>query len=291
MKKLLFLLLLIPILTYSQERQQKQAVRQGSVTPAPAPRIQSTPRSGPDYSEYQQKQGVRQQSEYKPGRNYPISTPGYYHPYNNWAWGNNWRYRRFGHPTFWEYDYWVPHYWYDPWGYRQPARIYYYDEKRKTDTIRGTKPVISVGVQGNRNELGGFFTVGKKTYMILEYQRTFKRNESTYYPDLTTDVVLPWNDKRLPDIVRSGAFYIGGGRRINRTGVHVLLGVVSEKVRSQYFDELFILANNGKYSIPKYKDSYITLKGGVMHDFKFASIKADYEPARNRITLGVGVNF
>ncbi len=46
-----------------------------------------------------------------------------------------------GAPAF-GWNYWNPGFYLNDWGYRQPARVYIYDNGKR-DTIRGKKPVIS----------------------------------------------------------------------------------------------------------------------------------------------------
>lgn len=294
MKRLVLSLLLLPVFLLGQEREQKERIRQGMV-PAPIPspqRSQTPPAREQGSSEYDQKRYYRgsnkpvpnQPPTYQPPRRY------YYDPYWDWnfgGWGWN-RWNRWGAPGW--YDNWIPYSYYDNWGYRQPARIYV-QENGKVDTVKGVSPKISVGLQINQLEAGGFFTIGRKTYFLAEYQHTYKTDKSKYYPDLTRDVVLPWNDKQLSNITKGGTFFLGVGQRFKRTGVHAALGFVKERVRYQYYDELFVLSNNGNYSFPSYTDDYLSMKIGVLHDVKAATIKADYELTRNLFTIGVGVNF
>lgn len=297
MKKLLFLLLL-PLLVVSQERQQKESIRRGgSYTPPPSSYSPGANRQPPVFeqrpSESDQKRyyrGDNRQQVQPPTYHPPRNNYYYYDPYWDWnfgGWGWN-RWNRWGAPNF--YNYWNPYYYYDDFGYRQPARIYVRDGGA-VDTVKGVLPRLSIGVQANQLEGGAFFTIGRKTYFILEYQHTYRRDKSKYYEDLTRDVVIPWNDKRLDDITKGGTFFAGLGQRFKRTGVHAALGYVKERVRYQYFDELFILSNNGNYSFPSYNDTYLTMKLGVMHDVKSVTVKADYELSRRLFTVGLGVNF
>lgn len=303
MKNLILSLLLIPFLTLAQERGQKQAVRSGGSFPGYTPRSSTpapTPRSGPDRvsSEWGQKSQIRENAQHKPGSNIPRGGGSvyYYDPYpyygGGWGWGGgwipDWRWHRWGAPYY--YDNWYPWSYYDRWGYRQPARVYI-TEGGKTDTVRGIKPHVSLGVQGNKDQLGGFFTIGRKAFFIAEYQRFVATDKSTYYSDLTKDVVIPWNDKRLSNISKGGTLFLGAGHRFGANGVYAALGLGTETVRQQYFDELYILANNGRYSISDYKQNFLTAKLGYMRDFKFATLKLDYEPSRQRVGVGVGVNF
>lgn len=67
------------------------------------------------------------------------------------------------------WNYYSPSWYWNDWGYRQPARVYVYDNGKR-DTVRGKKPIISFGVQGTTDkQVGGFFTIGNKGYFITEY--------------------------------------------------------------------------------------------------------------------------
>lgn len=294
MKKIL-LLLLLPLMVFSQsERQQKQNIRNSLPSPTiPPPLNPISPARENSFNEYQQKQSVREnyRRNNTPNNNISNGNVYVYDPYWNGGWGGGWnRWNRWGAPM-WGWDYWEPHWYYDRWGYRQPARIYYQEGGKTIDTVKGVKPVVSVGLQINKNNIGGFFTIGKTVYFLAEYEHTYKIDESTYYPNLTTDQVIPWNDKKLSDIRKGGTLYVGVGRRYGKTGIHSAFGIAHEKVRFQYFDELYILSNNGKYSIPSYNDNYLSLKVGLIHDFKLSTIKVDYELLKKQVTFGLGVNF
>lgn len=283
MKKLFTFFLLIPFLSFSQSERSQKIETRNTGTYRSQPSQPSTPTyTTPRSSEYSQKQFERSDNRYqpKPSRN-NINRPGIFY-------GNRWD--LWGAPMF-GYNYWHPGYWYDPFGYRQPARIYYYDNGR-ADTIKGKATRVSFGIQYSTNKnIGGFITVGNKGYFIADYSTFFQKDESSYYPDLTKDKVIPWGDQKLEDLHSGGTLYLGAGKRFARTGFHVMLGFGRETKRYQFFDEMFILSNNGKYSILNYTDNFTTIKFGVIHDFKRASIKIDLDPIRKNTSIGLGVNL
>lgn len=312
MKKILFLLCILPLFVLSQsESQQKQTYRSGpsgggSYSPKSSyPRSSYSPRSytqpsrvtqpASEYSESGSKYNYRNQrnyrqsapnsSGYNPGPRWNRRLPYSIYPYyDDWYFHSPWANR---------YSFWRPYYWYDPYGYRQFGRVYYYDDdlKIQPDTVRIQRPNVSVGVQYSTNEIGAFLVLGNKVYFIAEYQKSFQRDKSVYYEDITTDKVIPWRDKKLGDIKRFGTFYLGLGKRIGRLGVHGQLGFCQEEYRYQYFDELYILSNNGNYSFPNYKDNFVSAKFGALYDFNLVTAKADYDPIKKSYTLGLGVNF
>ncbi len=137
--------------------------------------------------------------------------------------------------------------------------MYVYDNGKK-DTIRGKKPVISFGIQKTTDkQVGGFFTIGNKGYLITEYNSSVERDNSTFFPyGNITQVDFPL----VSDLVQRNSFYIGAGKRIKRTGIHFMIGTVSEDVKWRGKDDL------GYITFPKYLDNtsvtidaILTIKG------------------------------
>ena len=289
MKKILFLLF-FPILVFSQTtvRQQKEQVRNsGTYNPPPSPQPQQRPTYTPQNSEFSQKYSVREQNRsYYNKNNQPqviIRDP--YWNYNSWGW-DRWN-PRYGWNSYY------PYFWYDTWGYRNPARIYIYDNGVR-DTIKVTPIRGSVGLQYNSNdEVGVWVVLGKNTYFVADFSKTNNRAIAVYYPLLTLDKVLPWQDRKLSDEVNTSLFSVGIGKKINtKMGVHMSLGVGSEERRFRYYDEMYVLSNNGQYTFPNYKKTVTTLKIGTLLDVsRQISIKLDYDINRGNISYGLGLKF
>jgi hypothetical protein len=186
-----------------------------------------------------------------------------------------------GAPTF-GWNFWQPMWYFNDWGYRQPARIYVF-ENGKRDTIQGKKPIINFGIQKSTDkQIGGFFAVGNKVYFISEFNTTYERDKSTFFPYGTiTQVDFPLTD----DYIRLQSYYAGIGKRFKRTGVHLMVGGVSERVRWRGKDEV------GEITFPKYTDRFMTIKIGAIHDFKNVTFKIDYDPIIENSTVGLGINF
>ncbi len=225
-----------------------------------------------------------QQSQLRPGSNIIIRDPywnNYGQGWNNWGW-NNWGWNRWdmwGAPTF-GWNYWNQGFYFNDWGYRQPERVYVYDNGKR-DTIKGKKPVISFGIQKTTdNQVGGFFTIGNKGYFITEYN--FTHDRSTFYPYGRLGIIdFPLVD----DLVKLNSFYVGFGKRIKRTGVHFMVGNVNEIVRYRGKDD------DGYITFPKYSNRFTTIKIGALHDYKNFTIKMDYDPIISNGTFGLGINF
>lgn len=200
--------------------------------------------------------------------------------FNDWGWGWN-RWNMWGAPGF-GWNYFTPSWYMNDFGYRQPARVYVYDNGTQ-DTIKGKKPVISFGIQRTSDrQIGGFFTIGNKGYFIAEYNSSIERDNSTFFPfgDIT-QIDFPL----VSDLVQRNSFYVGVGKRIKRTGIHFMIGSINEDVKWRGKDDI------GFITFPKYLDRFTTIKIGVLHDYKNFTIKSDYDPIINTGTIGLGVNF
>jgi hypothetical protein len=277
MKKLLFILLILPLLTFGQT----SSWRTNPPTPQRStPSVQpSTPQRN-DVSNWRNQppsRGYDRPIRTRPGSNVIVRDPWLM---NGWGLGWN-RWDMWGAPGF-GWNFWQPSWYFNDWGYRQPSRVYVYDNGKR-DTIRGKKPIISFGIQKTTDEqIGGFFTIGNKAYFIAEYNTTFERDNSTFFPyGNITQVDFPM----VNDLVERRSFYVGLGKRIKRTGVHMMIGSVTEDVKWRGKDDF------GYITFPKYVDRFTTVKVGALHDYKNFTIKLDYDPVVNNGTFGVGVNF
>ena len=281
MKNLLFLLVFIPNLVLSQVSNWRSNSPQQSQPQqrVETPRVQTPTPQRNDVSDWRNQppsRGYDRPLRTRPGSNIIVRDPFF----NDWGWGWN-RWNMWGAPAF-GWNYWNPGFYLNDWGYRQPARVYVYDNG-KSDTIKGKKPVISFGIQKTTDkQIGGFFTIGNKGYFIAEYNSSVERDNSTFFPfGNITQVDFPM----VNDLVQRNSFYIGAGKRIKRTGIHFMVGTVSEDVKWRGQDDL------GYITFPKYLDRFTTLKLGALHDYKNFTIKVDYDPIINNGTFGLGVNF
>lgn len=276
MKKLILLLILIPTLSFSQVSSWR------SNPPQPQRNTPSVQQSIPQRSDvsnwrtFQPQENSNRPQQNRRGSNIIVGDPFF----NDWGWGWN-RWNMWGAPGF-GWNYFTPGWYMNDWGYRQPERIYVYDNG-KQDTIRGKKPVISFGIQLTTDrQIGGFFTIGNKGYFIAEYNSSIERDNSSFFPfgDIT-QIDFPL----VNDLVRRNSFYIGAGKRIKRTGVHFMIGSINENVKWRGKDDI------GFITFPKYLDRFTTIKIGALHDYKNFTIKGDYDPIINTGTFGLGINF
>jgi len=253
MKKLfLLLLILLPTMTFSQVSSWRSSPPQSQRT------MPNNQMQGGDISLWRN-DGPRDFNRPRPNNTRPnviIHDPWLY---NGWGWN---RWDMWGAPGFgWNYS--TPMWYHNDWGYRQPARVYVYDDG-KIDTVRGKKPILNFGIQQTTNqEIGGFFTIGNKSYFITEFNTTFERDNS----------------------VKRQSFYVGVGKRIKRTGIHMMIGGITENVRWRGKDDV------GYITFPKYINRFTAVKVGLIHDHKNFTTKIDYNPTVNNWTFGLGINF
>ncbi len=168
------------------------------------------------------------------------------------------------------------------WGYRQPQRIYVYEDGRR-DTIRGKKPIISFGLHKTTDrQIGGFFTIGNRGYFVMDFTSSYEIDRSTFFPYGTiTRVDFPLID----DLVIKRSLYLGAGKRFGRTGVHAMVGFGNERVRFRGKDAI------GEITFPKSYTEFASIKVGAMRDFKNFTLKFDHEPIRGYSQFGLGLNF
>ena len=273
MRHLILLFLLLPSFLISQtEREQKLYIKHGTY---------SSPQNNEQSSKIVQRDNSYAYKQQTFNNNSFINrNPSYDHSRSRWAgWGAPYNYNNF-----------IPFYYYDRFGLRHPGRIY--NSGGKQDTVKGQKTHWRVGLSYNTdNQLGGWVTVGNKNFFMFEYCSYLDNDQSSFLPNITMDEAISWNDRRLDDIVIGGGVYAGGGIKFNSLGVYIMPGVGWDRSNFQFFDELFILSNNGKYSFPNYSDTYFTGKVGIIYDYKMLSTRMDYNPFRQYITFGLGLVF
>jgi hypothetical protein len=296
MKKLLLFLTLVPSLSIGQVSNWRQGSNnsssQSNSTPPPSS-TNNTNRSvdrSPQISNWRQDPPSRQtQNYYTPPRRplSPFYSPNYFGPNRWFGWGA---------PMY--FDYWTPSFYYNNWGYREPARIYYREGRQ--DTVRGRKVHFSFGFQTTafKDQVGGWFTIGDRTYFIGEFNVTINRDDSYFVSNKTiwnyyNDVMIV-NGTRFTinqlfplqkDVERNNSYYVGLGRKIKRTGFHFMVGLDNTNLRYRYKDDI------GFITFPKSDKKMFTVKVGALRDIGIFTVKLDVDPVTRRVTAGTGLNF
>jgi len=278
----LFLIFLVQFSTFSQtEKDQKLSIRNNTSSQSPTSTSRITTTESFDKQEIKREQYRSKQNTFKP------PPPPMWGGIGRW---NQWH--RWGAPYFFNnvYD-WNT---YDRWGYRKPAKIFQH-LNGKRDTIISKKNKVRVGINlSTNNELGAWFTIGKGVYFKGQFNKIISDDRSEFYnhPNINFyNASTVWNDQRLVDIIKGWSVYFGVGREMKHFGVNLSFGIGNEQENFQFYDELKILSNNGRYSFKNFIDNYVSTSVGITHDYKFVSISADYDPFRKTFWLGTGFNF
>jgi len=285
MKKFIFLFIFILSVSISSFSQTERDVKLSIRTNTPS---QSSPsQSRIQSTELFDKQEIRrEQNRPRPHTFVPPPPPmwGGLGGWNQWyRWG-----APMGFVDFYDWNY------FDRWGYRTPARIFRQSNGR-LDTVVSKKVKTRIGINySTKNELGGWFTIGRSTYLKGQFSGRLTKDQSEFYTNPQVNLynaIMVWNDKRLDNIIKSWSAYIGVGKEFKNFGVNISLGFGNEQDNFQFFDEFYVLSNNGNYSFKNFADNFITTSVGLTHDYKFLSFSADYDPIRKSFWLGAGFNF
>ena len=273
MKNILFLLVLLPTLAFSQVSSWRTTTSQPAQTTQSAPNVQQ--------SVSQQQNNVSswrtQPTPIRPGDNFqgqPLTRTYRATTYNPYGlqygvWG-------------WYQPY--PYIWYDDYGWRQRSEVRIY-ENGKRDTV-ARKPVkFTIGIGHTNNKQANFWGTigGKKGYFIMDYVMTYDIDRNQYFPNgnlATADFPV---SKEI--FTKEYAFYLGAGKRFNKFGVHTMIGFGNEIQRYQGKDSI------GGISFPKSNINFTTIKFGFIKDFKWFSLKFDTDPLRGYSQLGIGIGI
>jgi hypothetical protein len=175
-----------------------------------------------------------------------------------------------------------PYIWYDDYGWRQRSEVRIYQNGRR-DTI--AKPLYyTFGLGKTNNNQASFWGAigGNNGYLILDYVMTYDIDRNQYYPyGQINNVDFPLSKT---DWKKESTFYIGGGKRFGKLGVHGMIGFGGEVIRWQGKDDL------GGISFPKSNSNFTTFKIGLIRDFKFFTLKLDNDPIRGYTQIGIGLN-
>ena len=261
---------LLPLITFAQVSSWRSHAPSANYS---SPRVQSTPNNEISKWRDVSPREFNRPQQTKPGSNIIMTRPYSYWGFGNWGlWG----------APMYGFNYYSPYWYYNSYGYRQPARIYTY-KNGKTDTIFGKKPIINFGIsKTNNDQLGGFFVVGNRGYFIMDFVTTYKPDNSTYFPHGTLSQV---DFPMISDLKKQRTFYLGAGKRFARTGVHGMIGFGSENVYYRGRDKY------GEITFPKYEHTFTTFKVGILHDFKHFTFKVDNDLVRNYWQFGLGLNL
>jgi hypothetical protein len=272
MKKLLMLLLVIPMISFSQVSSWRQTG--GSVssqTTQTQTRVQpSVPQRNENVSSW--RNNPPQQLQTQPDRRSRVFIQNWNRPNQfGYYWGN------------WGWYQPMPYIWYDDFGWRQRSVIHIYENGRR-DTIRKEKIYTSFGAGHTNNKQASFWGAigGDKGYFIMDYVMTYDIDRNDYYPNGNLAIADFPISKEV--FKKEHTLYLGGGKRIGKLGVHGMIGFGNEIQRYQGKDDL------GGISFPKSNIKFTTFKVGLIRDFKWFTLKLDTDPIRGYSQISIGLN-
>ena len=271
MKKILMLLLVIPMISFSQVSSWRQTG--GSVssqTTQTQTRVQpSIPQQQNNVSSW--RNNPPQQSQTQPDRRSRVFIQNWNRPNQfGYYWGNWGWYQPF------------PYIWYDDFGWRQRSVIHVYENGRR-DTI--AKPLYyTFGIGHTNNKQAAFWGAigGDKGYFIMDYVMTYDIDRNQYYPNGNLAIADFPISKEI--FKKEHTLYLGAGKRFNKLGVHGMIGFGNEIQRYQGKDDL------GGISFPKSNINFTTFKVGLIRDFKWFTLKLDTDPIRGYSQMSIGLN-
>jgi len=273
MKNILFLLVLLPTLAFSQVSSWRTTTPQSAQTSqSTQTRVQpSIPQQQNDVSKWR-----TQTAPIRPGDNFtgqPLVRryrPTTYNPYGlqYGVWG-------------WYQPY--PYIWYDDYGWRQRSVVRIYENgKRDTVVVKPIKFTIGIGKTNNRQAAFWGTIGGKKGYFIMDYVMTYDIDRNDYYPNGNLAIADFPVSKEI--FTKEHTLYLGAGKRFNKLGIHTMIGFGNEIQRYQGRDAI------GGISFPKSNINFTTIKFGAVRDFKWFTLKFDTDPIRGYSQLGIGLN-
>ena len=277
---ILILILFCTIMLYSQVSTWRQTG--GSVSPQTT---QSSPRVQPSVPQQQNNVSSwrTQTAPIRPGDRYDVQPlvrryrPTIQNPYGL-------QYGIYG------YYQPYPYIWYDDYGWRQRSIIHVYENGRK-DTVKGKPLYVNLGIQfSGKNMLGGYVTIGNKGYFIMDYLSTNQVYDITKYTLGTTYFTnhsISTADFQIisSNIIKRNIFYLGGGKMVNnKTGFHVMVGFGNDNKIYRGEDD------KGYITFPN-KETFTTVKFGLLRNYKNLGLKLDYDPIKEIFTWGLGIHL
>ena len=175
-----------------------------------------------------------------------------------------------------------PYIWYDNYGWRQRSEIRIYENGKRDTVSKSLYYTLGLGHTTNKQMSYWGAIGGNKGYLMIDYVMTYEIDRNQYFPyGKINEVDFPLSKN---DFVKQGTLYLGGGKRFGKTGIHGMIGFGNEVVRYQGKDDL------GGISFPKSNSNFTTFKFGIIHDFKFFTLKLDRDPIRNYNQISIGLH-
>lgn len=171
------------------------------------------------------------------------------------------------------------------------------NSKNQVDSNR--KPLnVSLGFTvGAGRELlspssGLFLTLGGETFIYLSYESS-SDNPYEHYDNITFEEVMSWGDEKVDEFESYSSFGIGvGGELYKNISQYAGISIYGRDRDLVYYDEYFLLSDNGEYSINDKDETNFNLIYGLKFDYEKMCIGTSIYFVRNRrFNINFGFNF
>ncbi len=200
---------------------------------------------------------------------------------------------------------------YNPYNQYTPYRPYYPTRIRGNDNGIFNRRNSNNQVDSNRKPLnvslgftvgvgrellspssGLFLTLGGETFLYLSYESS---SDSPYehYDNITFEEVMSWGDEKVDEFESYSSFGIGvGGELYKNISQYAGISIYGRDRDLVYYDEYFLLSDNGEYSINDKDETNFNLIYGLKFDYERMCIGTSIYFVRNRrFNINFGLNF
>lgn len=184
---------------------------------------------------------------------------------------------------------------YNPYIYSGYRGNTYYSGNRQLNDNRLEASIgfiSSLGIEEETPSLGLYFTLGGRRFLYFSFEST-KENPYEHYDNITYQDVVSWNDERLGEFTQYTSFNVGIGTEVFNSVSHFgAINFYTKDIDSIYFDEFYILSNDGKYSINHDDKNSFNLVYGFLIDIRRINLGSSfYFLNDNRASIHLGFTF
>ena len=199
------------------------------------------------------------------------------------------------------YNRWNSPYIYSPWRYDiNPPQInnYYnyggnYSLNRQKSPSKSFENTLGITFPINKNYetgMGFYYSVGNENRFISTFK--FPLTSFYVYENISIYDVKRWNDRYIKTDRAFYEFTVGYGKEINDFVPYLGFGIVNYREYPQYFDEYYILGNDGYYNIMGKSITTPQISIGVLYnkDILNGNLSLSIISVPN-LSIGFGFNF
>lgn len=199
----------------------------------------------------------------------------------------------FRNRTFWVPTYYprlYPNYWYtSPYIVATP---YYPVSASSTNLEANISFGLNLPILSTQNKVGfGVYMTFGEDLIFITGLDMLELNKHMYYSNISYRDVLSWGDIYMGEERQSYLINLGLGKRINNIVPYICLSIQTQTNYSIYFDNSYILSNNGYYTIYNGKEIKFGPSFGALYDIKKLQLNLLFVPQRDIISIGAGVRL